>query len=232
MDVLPNTSSFYHPENISAVELNEISRTFRIFGSIQEIKKSYDAKLKERGLNEQEFVDFNLGTMEILNNVRVDMPVNDFLRDALIGLSHVLNCLQSRSEFSSASKQFLFEISNAMSVIEHVIRKQGSRIPNLGSEEDGYRRKVLDRLPLLTAMYLRNKPDYKVLKHSQTLIMDFQVISEISESLTILQDKFERIRRREKRAEDGSIESPITIDYDSSSLLIEMEERIDLSRFI
>ncbi|CAB4023547.1 Hypothetical predicted protein [Paramuricea clavata] len=203
-------SHFYQANNTaSADQLDEISMSFRAnFDSIKGIKERFVEKLKNDGLEEREFVDFRLGTMKKLNNV--------------IALSD--------RKLSDTSKRLLPQISNALSVIRHTLKEQESQIPNHKSEASRYRKNTLDGLSSLTDIYLRSKPDYEVLKSYGNFIKDFQIVSEITESLEDLQDKFEVLRRKPK--ESQGIERPINFNDHNLPPFAEMEQRVDLSGFI
>ena len=92
--------------------------------------------------------------------------------------------------------------------------------------------RLLNHLPYLTDTYLRGKLDYEKLKPYRDLIKDFQVVSEIAQGLSGLQDKFEELRVKLKQRELG-IESSVHASQHNSSLLhSQMEKIVDLSEFI
>ncbi|CAB4005240.1 Hypothetical predicted protein [Paramuricea clavata] len=218
--------SYFYQENNTADQLDEISMNFRDFDLIKGIKELFVQKLKNDGLDEREFADFRLGTMKKLNNVSVGLPIDEFLREAYVGLLQALLCLKSDNRLSNTSKRLLPQISNALSVIRHTLKEQESQIPNLELEASHYRKNTLDGLASLTDIYLRSKPDYEVLKSYGNFIKDFQIISEITESLEDLQDKIEVLKQ--------GIERPVN-DHNVSlfaEITVEMEQRVDLSGFI
>ena len=226
MDLEQNTSqleeSSFYPEDR---KLNEISRSFKVFDLIEEIKESFVEKLKRKGLDEEDFVDFRLGTMKTLNGLTVRLSIDEFLRESYIGLLHVLLCLQSDGSLSDTSKQLLPQIDNSLSIIRHVLQERGTVIPNLDSKAKLYRKNTLDHLSALTDTYLSDKPGYQVPKSYRDLIKDFEVVNEIAQSLRDLQDKIEELRRKQRQAS----ESVIHRKEENLSLCAEMEEIIDLS---
>ena len=224
--------SHFYEENKTADQLYEISMSFRDFDLIKGIKELFVEKLKNDGLDEREFVDFRLGTMKKLNSVNIGLPIKEFLREAYVGLFQASLCLESDRKLSNTSKRLLLQISNALSVIRHVLKEQEMAIPNLESEASHYRNNTLDGLASLTDIYLRIKPDYEVLKSYGNFIKDFQIISEITESLEDLRDKFEVLRRKPKQSQGQGVERPINFNDHNLPLFAEMEQRVDLSGFI
>ena len=181
--------STFYPRTVE--ELNEMSRSFKVFDLIEEVTESFVKKLRREGLNKREFNDFGLGTMTALNKLNVGLSLDKFLREAYLGLSHVVFCLQSDKDLSDTSKHLLPHITNALNIIDYYfVQEPGTLLPNLQSEATHYRDNVLNHLSRLTDIYLRDKLDYEKLKPYRDLIKDFQVVSEIAQGLRGLQVMF------------------------------------------
>lgn len=200
-------------------QLKRISRCFRPFDVINEIKDSFREKLNKRISREVEFDGFQLGTMAVLNSVRRDNPVEKFLREAYIGCFHCLLCLQIDDELSNTSERLLHFLYDALNVIGRVLSEQGFVLPNLNSEERDYEKDKLVHLNEQTDLYLQSRPDYEQLREHVQLIKDFEIVSEIERALNHLRDEFEELRRQPHK------ESRVS----QLMLFSQMEENDDLS---
>jgi hypothetical protein len=215
-------SSFYPRTD---AELDEISRSFKVNLEIsQKILESFVKKLRSKGSSEEDFDDFRLATMTALDDLNIGLSLDEFLRRAYLGLSHVLLSLQSDEDLSEMGKRLPPHISDSSNIIRHFLQERSVVLPSLHSEAARYQRNTLDHLAHLTDIYLRSRPDYLKFKSYHDLIKDFQVISEIAEALQGLRVKFEELKRKPKQNVNDSLENE-----DRLSMFAEMERMRDLS---
>ena len=111
-----------------------------------------------------------------------------------------------------------------MSVLRHVLSKQGISIPDRSSEKMDYDECKLSHLTHLTDTYLqqtcRSKEECEFLRRHSQLIKDFEVVSEIDFALRHLRDEFEELRRHPNE---------VSRRVNKLMLFSELEETTDLS---
>ena len=141
-----------------------------------------------------------------------------FLQDSYIGCIQCLLCIHSDKELMKAGQKLGSHLSNALSVIRHVLSEQGWSIPDFTSEQQKYDEYELRHLTARTNEYLQGKST--LMRRNAKLIKDFEVISEIDFALTHLRDEFEELKR------NAHIVSP---PANAFTLFSEMEKSSDFS---